>query len=384
MAMYHCHVNVFSRGKGLSAVAGAAYRAREKIQEARTGVTPDYSSYQDLAYAQIFLPECAPERLKIRSILWNEVDQVEKASNARTARQIEFSLPKELDIVQNIVLAREIAQTFADEGMIADLTIHDRGKGNPHAHVMLTTRPFDENGNWAEKSRKEYVLDENGGRIKLKNGQWKSYKVDTVDWNKDYKVEQWRERIAGKINEHLKLHGFEQQVDHRSYERQGIERIPTIHLGHYAHRLEQQGIESDRGNINQQIEQANQKIQEIKERVESLESLAEQERQRPEASTPPIPQDLEKQDAEAQEPSKLEPESTHHSRLLEHYVRVAQSIHGAAKPLQDILTEKGIQDFTGLGKSVVAVREPLPQRAQEPETPSPHTRVEESERKRPH
>lgn len=109
----------------MSAVGGSAYRAREKIREERTGVIHDYSDRIDLVYAEILLPENAPSRWKDRYTLWNEVDRTETRCNSRTARQIEFSLPCELDRVQNIILAREITKEFVKEGMVADLTIHE-------------------------------------------------------------------------------------------------------------------------------------------------------------------------------------------------------------------------------------------------------------------
>ena len=72
---------------------------------------------------------------------------------------------------------------FVSKGMICDFAIHDKGDGNPHAHILLTMRAMDEDGKWLPKSRKVYDLGENGERIRLPSGRWKSHKENTTDWN---------------------------------------------------------------------------------------------------------------------------------------------------------------------------------------------------------
>ena len=78
--------------------------------------------------------------------------------------------------------------------MIVDLAVHDPfpPNHNPHFHVLLTIRPLDENGKWAPKSNKEYMLDKDGNRIRDKDGKWKKRKVPTVDWNARGNAEIWR------------------------------------------------------------------------------------------------------------------------------------------------------------------------------------------------
>ncbi len=196
MALASFVVKPISRGKGRSSVAAAAYRSGEKLNNEREGTTYSYARKSGIVYTDILLPAHAPERLQNRETLWNEVEKVEKASNARLAREIMIALPKELSREQNTMLARAYAQTFANEGMIADLSIHDKGDGNPHAHIMLTTRPFNQDGTWGEKSRKEYIRDEHGEKIKLKSGEYKSRKVDLVDWNTEEKLVEWHQRYV--------------------------------------------------------------------------------------------------------------------------------------------------------------------------------------------
>lgn len=279
MAIASLHVSVVSRGKGRSAVAAAAYRAGEQLYNAYEGQTYDYSRRSGVVYAEVFAPGHAPEWATDRAALWNAVETVEKQSNSRLARQIEFALPHELTREQTIALATDYAKQFVQDGMVADLAIHDKGDGNPHAHILLTTRPFDPDGNWGEKSRKEYILDNNGDRIRLASGQWKSRKVDAVDWNQQDNVEKWREQYADLTNQYLERYGCEDRIDHRSYERQGVDRDPTIHLGHYAHQLEQQGIETERGDINREIDAQNQQREAIQQELEQLEREHAQLRQ---------------------------------------------------------------------------------------------------------
>lgn len=59
-------------------------------------------------------------------------------------------------------------------------------------------------------------------------------------------------------------------MDHRSYQRQGIEQIPTIHLGVSATQMERKGIATDRGNINREIRHQNKILREIARRIKAL------------------------------------------------------------------------------------------------------------------
>ena len=89
--------------------------------------------------------------------MWNAVEKIEKAKNSQLAREIEIALPIELSAGQNIPLVREyVNRHFVVAGMCADFAIHDTGGGNPHAHIMLTMRPFAEDKTWGAKQKKEY------------------------------------------------------------------------------------------------------------------------------------------------------------------------------------------------------------------------------------
>jgi len=215
IAIYHCSIKIFSRGKGASAVAKSAYRAAEKIHNEYNGITSDYTHKSGVVHKEILLPDHAPIEYKDRAVLWNAVEKCERYKTAQLAREIEISLPVELSREQNIILAREYVQKyFVDKGMCADLCVHDpKGDNpNPHAHIMLTMRPIKQNGTWGVKSKSEHILDDNGERIKLSNGNWKSVKVPTVDWNEHTKAEEWRCAWADILNSHLEKHGHAEKA----------------------------------------------------------------------------------------------------------------------------------------------------------------------------
>ena len=159
---------------------------------------------------------------------------------------------------------------FVSKGMIADFAIHDKGDGNPHAHILLTMRAMDEKGKWLPKCRKVYDLDENGERIRLPSGRWKSHKEDTVDWNDQKYAEIWRQGWADTANRYLEANDRPERLDLRSYARQGIDKIPTVHMGPAACQMEKKGIQTNIGNLNRDIKSANSLMQSIRQMVRHL------------------------------------------------------------------------------------------------------------------
>lgn len=287
IAIYHCSIKIISRGKGKSAVAAAAYRSGEKLKNEYDGVSHDYTKKTGIAYTEIMLPPHAPSEFADRSTLWNAVEKIEKSRNSQLAREIEIAIPHELSHDQQIALVREyVKDNFVDNGMCADIAIHDKGDGNPHAHIMLTMRPIEQDGQWGAKSKKEYIVDENGERVKLKNGKYKTRKINTVDWNDKDKAELWRSKWADVANKYLAENEHTERIDHRSYERQGIEQIPTIHLGTAASQMESKGIATDRGNHNREVGRLNKLLDEIKSKLSSLKNwLADLFKQKEELQT---------------------------------------------------------------------------------------------------
>ena len=303
IAIYHCSIKIVSRGKGKSAVAAAAYRSGEKLTNEWDGLTHDYTKKGGVVHSEILLPAHAPPAFSDRSTLWNSVELSEKSNNAQLAREVEIALLVELSREEQTRLVREYCSSqFVSKGMIADFNLHDTGGGNPHAHILLTMRPLDEKGAWLPKSKKEYVLDENGERIRLPSGRYKTRKVDLVDWNNRENAEVWRRAWADLTNEFLERNDCPERIDHRSYERQGIEQIPTVHVGVSATQMEKKGIVTERGELNRNIKAANRILREIRRLVRGLkdwiaelkerkaallEALAEA---RAQASEPTIPQ----------------------------------------------------------------------------------------------
>ena len=273
---FHFNISIISRGKGKSAVASAAYISCEKLTNEWDGVTHDYHNKKGLGHKEIFLPENAPKEFLDRSTLWNSLELNEKAINAQLARNFIIALPKELSLEENKELIREfIQENFVSKGMIADLAIHqenDEGNGNIHAHIMTTVRPFNQDGTWGAKSKKEYLLDEQGNKILGKNGKPKTRKIDLTDWNNKDNAEKWREHFATLCNQYLEKAGEQKRVDHRSYKRQGKEEIPTIHLGASASALERKGVETEKGNINREIKKHNSIVKAVRERIAELTS----------------------------------------------------------------------------------------------------------------
>nr|WP_315035967.1 MobQ family relaxase [uncultured Lachnoanaerobaculum sp.] len=271
MAIYHLSIKIISRGKGKSAVAASAYRSGEKIKNEYDGIVHDFTRKGGIAYTEILLPQNAPQEFANRSVLWNSVEKIEKSKNSQLAREIEIALPQELDREKQIELVREyVKENFVKVGMCADIALHDKNDGNPHAHILLTMRPLNEDKTWGAKSKKEYVLDKNGEKVKLKNGNYKTRKIDTVDWNEQEKAEHWRKAWADMTNKYLEENNIQEKINHRSYQRQGIEQIPTIHLGVSASQMEKKGITTDRGNINREIKHQNKILKEISRRIKAL------------------------------------------------------------------------------------------------------------------
>ena len=271
MAIYHLSIKIISRGKGKSAVAASAYRSGEKIKNEYDGIVHDFTRKGGIAHTEILLPENAPQEFLDRGTLWNSVEKIEKSKNSQLAREIEVALPKELDREKQIELIREyVKENFVKVGMCVDIALHDKNDGNPHCHILLTMRPLNEDTTWGAKSKKEYILDENREKIKLKNGNYKTRKINTTDWNEQDKAEEWRKAWADITNKYLEENSIQNKVDHRSYLRQGIEQIPTIHLGVSATQMEKKGIATDRGNINREIKHQNAILREISRRIKAL------------------------------------------------------------------------------------------------------------------
>lgn len=264
MAIYHCTCKIISRGQGRSAVGSAAYRSGEKLYNEYDGIEHDYTKKGGVVYSEIMLCENAPKEYQDRQTLWNAVEQIEKSSKAQLAREYEVALPVELSREEQIKLVRDFAkENFVDNGMCVDFSIHDKEDGNPHAHIMLTTRPIEQDNSWGVKQKKEYILDKNGQKQYDKKKQtYKCKTVKTTNWDSKEFLQRSRESWAEKVNQELEKKSLPQRIDHRSLKEQGVDRVPTIHEGG-ARKLEKRGIKTDRGKINREIKTANGQMQTI-------------------------------------------------------------------------------------------------------------------------
>lgn len=273
----HTHVDIVTRSKGASVLAKAAYNARDKLNDEYYGKVHDYSKKVDLVFSKIFLPEHIPKEFSNREYLWNSVEKIEKSKNSQLARNLLFTLPRELNEEDRIRLISEfIEENFTSKGMIADCNIHNLlasdNEEQPHAHILLTLREIGEHGKWKPKCRKEYILDENGEKIKLKSGNYKSRKVNLNDWNEPDKAKEWREKFSKKANEYLEKNDINKRIDPRTFEEQGREELPQIHLGTSSYQMEKKGIATERGNHNRKIIAFNLEFKKLKEELSKLTS----------------------------------------------------------------------------------------------------------------
>ncbi|KHT07769.1 conjugal transfer protein [Pectobacterium brasiliense] len=199
MATFHLEFKIVKRSEGMSSCRKAAYHARCRITDDRTGNTYDFSHRTDLFHHQILAPVSAPAHIiESSTTLWNEVEKVERQKDGQTARYFDVAIPYELDNENKIKLVVEYCQkNFVDKGMIADIAFHDLDGNNPHAHVMLTLKPITADG-FGKKER---------------------------SWNDKKNVILWRESWSVIANHYLTAAGSNERIDHRSIDAQHSEAL---------------------------------------------------------------------------------------------------------------------------------------------------------------
>src|SRR3990167_8158184 len=241
MALYHFSAKVLSRSSR-NTVGALAYRAGCKLYDDKTELSFDYRS-KPVEHVELLLPKNAPEwaveiqklievdRQKGVQAFCDKVEAAEKRIDAQVWREFEFALHRELTHEQNMALAREFVQDqICTRGMVAQLNFHfdidkktndeDYPQEKPHCHVVMTTRPLDENGLSPKKER---------------------------DWNRKELLSELRVQWQDYSNFHLKLHGHDVQIDHRSHKERGIEMEPQPKMGKNVLELEKrlQKLEGD-------------------------------------------------------------------------------------------------------------------------------------------
>lgn len=318
MAIYHLEAKIISRGAGRSAIAAAAYQSGEKLYNAYDGLTHDYRKKGGILHTEILLPPQAPAAWKERQILWEAVETAEKTRDSRLARQLIVALPVELAQEDWLRLLRSFLQKeCVDQGMCADLAIHDPDGHNPHAHILLTMRPLNTQGQWQAKTQKEYLCSKAGQEqgftaqefLQAKMEGWeKQYKYKNPQgrtawltpsqavqnpewvrcskqpkaakfgrqnplcarWNSQEQLLRWRCAWTEAVNHALEEKQQTARVAHLSHAAQGIAEQPTIHEGYHARKLEKQGISADRCELNRQIRADNILLRKLKSQVEKL------------------------------------------------------------------------------------------------------------------
>lgn len=287
MAIYHCSIKIIGRSTGRSATSAAAYRAGVKIYDEELGEIFDYSKKRGVAFSEVLLCSNAPEDFIDREKLWNSVQAIEKQKNAQLCREIEVALPVELSREEQIKLVREyIQQNFTSSGMCADWALHDKGDGNPHAHILLTVRPIKSNGEWGAKRKDSYALNDKGNKIpiidpntgKQKIGSrgrkmWERISVPSIDWNEKSRAEEWRKGWADVCNKYLK---GKARVDHRSYARQGKKQLPTMHEGYVARKIAKRGKQSTIIDYNAKVRRTNDYSQATEQKLQAVEAELKQ------------------------------------------------------------------------------------------------------------
>ena len=316
MSIYHLEAKVVSRGAGRSAVAASAYLSCSRLYNDYDGIQHDYTKKQGLVWQQVFLPEYAPQEWQDREKLWNAVEEVETAKDSRLAREFVVALPIELSREEQIELLQEfIREQFVSDGMCADAAIHDTDGHNPHAHILLTVRPLDEQGKWQYKTEKEYLCMKNSEergftaaefraaqnegwekQYPYKVGKKKVYMTPSAAeaqglvradkhpkstrygrqnpiserWNSEEQLLTWRAAWADVTNRYLERSGHDARIDHRSHAERGLSEQPTIHEGVAARAMEKKGLISDRCELNRQIKADNALLRDLKATVRKL------------------------------------------------------------------------------------------------------------------
>ena len=275
IALYHFHTTQVKRSAGQSVIAAAAYRAGEKLYSDRYGETSDYTHKGGVICSEILLPSHAPLQYADRQTLWNAVEEVERGKKAQLAYSFDIALQNEFSLAENIALARQfLLKEFVSRGMIVDFAVHqpDKGEGieNPHFHVLCPIRPLKENGDWDAKQHREYVTDENGSRIRDEAGNDMFNAVATTDWGEPETLEEWRKAWANLCNAKFAEKGLSVRIDHRSYERQGLDILPTVHIGPAVQQMEKRGVRTNKGDFNRWVRATNTLMKNIREKISAL------------------------------------------------------------------------------------------------------------------
>ena len=276
MALFHFTVDQMKRSEGQSAIASAAYRSGERLYSEYYGEYSDYTRKGGVICSDILLPSHAPPEFADRQTLWNAVELVERGKKAQLAYSFEIALQNEFTIEENIALARQfLLDNFVSRGMTVDVAFHEKetedgGLPNPHFHFLCPMRPMNPDGTWGFKQHRVYRLDEDGNRIRDQNGKFLFDAVPTTDWGSPETLEHWRKAWADVCNAKFEEKGLDVRIDHRSYLRQGVDLLPTVHEGAAVRAMEKKGIRTEKGEFNRWIKATNAVIRDIRKKIALL------------------------------------------------------------------------------------------------------------------
>jgi len=243
----HASAKQVQRSSGRSSVAAAAYRSGELIVDERTGIVHDYTKKSGVEYTRIYVPDNAPDWARDRASLWNAVEFKESRSNSCTANELEVAFPYEFNAQQRREAGEMISQEIMRRyGCAVDIAYHQPNREgderNFHAHILFTTRGFNEDtkDGWSKNKYRDLASDkitvdgENTTRGKEEIKSLRAFTADTMN------------RIAERDN-------LDVRTEHLSFAARGIDKEPTQKMGYMATQLERRGIQTERGDINRAI-----------------------------------------------------------------------------------------------------------------------------------
>lgn len=256
----HASAKQVQRSSGRSSVSAAAYRAGVRLEDERTGLIHDYTRKQGVEHSRMYAPETAPDWAHDREALWNAVEAKENRSNSTTAHELEVAFPSEFNAMQRRecgdAVSREIMQRY---NVAVDINYHQPSREgdqrNFHAHIMFTTRGFDEtrSDGWARTKFRDLAHDK---ADKQTGDKYLDHEGKPTTRGK-LEVESLRAFTADEMNRIAERDRLQVRTEHLSFERRGIDREPTQHLGPTANKIERDGRASDRGDTNRAIKAAN-------------------------------------------------------------------------------------------------------------------------------
>ena len=201
---------------------------------------------------------------------WDAADLYERA-NGRLYVSADFALPRELSAAAQIELACEFASELTDEERLPYTVAVHAGRDenghehNPHAHLLFSERVND----GVDRSREDWFRRASPNRPE-RGGAPKSRTFHGRTW-----VERARERWAEMTNRKLEQSGLSTRVDHRSYERQGVDRQPGEHYGPAAAHLAGRGHDHDRIEAASDVADSQHALSELKREIARLETAKE-------------------------------------------------------------------------------------------------------------